>query len=264
MSEASALYVGSVTHRRFRPRGHHLRYRIFSLLLDLDEIDQLAGRLRFFSRGRFNLFSFCDGDHGDGSTLPLRQQIERAMGRAGIAVEGGAIRLLTMPRVLGFVFNPLSIFFCHDRQGALRAVLYEVNNTFGQRHCYLLPVEPGHGAVIEQYCAKAFHVSPFMGMDMRYTFRLRPPESRVSIGISLSDTQGRVLYAEQEATRRPLDDAALLRVFFTHPLLTLKIVIGILWEAAKLWAKRMPVHSCPPAPAHFVTDQKLEGEEPCI
>lgn len=263
MTGVSALYVGHVMHRRTRPRVHRLRYRIFSLLLDLDEIDGLAKRLRLFSRNRFNLFAFHDRDYAAGTREPLRIQIERHLASANINLRGGAIRLLTMPRILGFAFNPLSVYFCHDRDGALLAVLYEVNNTFGERHSYLLPVEQTAG-VIRQGCAKEFHVSPFMGMDMHYAFRLTPPGARLSLAITGSDGAGPIITAVHSAARRPLNDARLLSAFVTHPLLTVKVVGGILWEALKLWAKGVPVRDRPPPPLHPVTIAKLSQEAACI
>lgn len=255
----SALYVGEVWHRRLRPRRHHLRYRVFSLLLDLDEIDTCAARLRWFSRNRFNLFAFHDCDYAAGGDLPLRTQIEGHLAAAGIAADGGAIRLLTMPRILGFAFNPLNVWFCHAHTGDLRAILYEVNNTFGQRHSYLIPVDPADGDEIRQDCAKAFHVSPFLDLALRYSFRVHAPDARLSIAITAADAAGPILTACHTARRRPLTDAALLRVFGTHPLLTLKVVVGILWEAARLWAKGVPVHSLPPAPADPVSIQQSEA-----
>lgn len=269
MSGASALYVGAVTHQRMRPRRHRLRYRVFSLLLDLDEIDGLAARLRVFSRGRFNLFSFHDRDYGDGTDTPLRFQVERHLRAAGIELDGGAIRLLTMPRILDFAFNPLSVFFCHGRDGGLRAIFYEVNNTFGQRHSYLLPVANVTGEAtlegpIRQSCSKAFHVSPFMEMDMRYSFAVAPPGEALSIAITVSDAKGPVLIASHAARRRPLTDGALSRVFVTHPLLTLKVVGGILWEAARLWAKGVPVYTCPAQPTHAISISSQTGEGACI
>ncbi len=262
MTDASALYVGHVMHRRVRPRAHRLRYRIFSLLLDLDEIDALAAQLSLFSRNRFNLFAFHDRDFAGGNAEPLRAQVERHLAAAGIDTDGGPIRLLAMPRILGFAFNPLSVYFCHGRDGALRAILYEVHNTFGERHSYLLPVDMGEAA-IRQGCAKAFHVSPFMAMEMRYAFRVTPPGDRVSIAITGSDAGGPIITAVHTAERRPLTDAALARVFVTHPLLTLKVVGGILWEAAKLWTKGVPVHARPASPPNPVTVQTARGEVAC-
>jgi len=146
----STLYVGSVMHRRLRPRRHRLRYRVFWMLLDLDEIERLPRVLRLFSHNRFNAVSFHDADHGDGSATPLRAQVERHLAAAGIALGGGAIRLLCMPRILGYGFNPLSVYFCYQRSGLLAAILYEVHNTFGERHSYLIPtggpVSAGHRA----------------------------------------------------------------------------------------------------------------------
>jgi len=241
---ASALYIGNVMHRRLRPRAHHLRYRIWSLLLDLGEIDALAGRLRLFSRNRFNLLSFHDRDHGDGSATPLRAQAEALLAEAGQDFALGAVRLLAMPRVLGFGFNPLTVWYCHDQAGALRALIHEVHNTFGERHAYVLPVSTD-GDDVRQHCAKRFHVSPFLPMAMDYEFRLAPPGERLAITITASDEAGTVLTAVHTARARPMTDRELARAFLTHPLLTVKVVAGILWEAARLVAKRVPVFTHP-------------------
>ncbi|MDE2303008.1 MAG: DUF1365 family protein [Sphingomonadales bacterium] len=253
MSAASALYAGQVMHQRLRPRRHRLAYRLFMLLLDLDEIDALAARLRLFARGRFALFSFHDRDHGAGTAEPLRAQVEAHCAAAGIRLDGGAIRLLAMPRVLGFVFNPLSVYFCHAREGALVAILYEVNNTFGERHSYLLPVAADSGALVRQTIAKRFHVSPFMGMDMDYAFRVVPPADALVVAITGSDAAGTVLTAVLTARRRALTDAALARAFLAMPLLTVKVVAAIGWEALRLWLKRVPLHDHPTSPADPVT-----------
>ncbi|OZA79561.1 MAG: hypothetical protein B7X77_02725, partial [Caulobacter sp. 39-67-4] len=157
---ASCLYTGMVMHRRFKPRAHRLNYRVFWSLFDLDELPHLPARLRLFSVDAFNLFAFYTKDHGDGSTRPLRQQVESHLAAAGIDLDGGAILLLCMPRLIGFVFNPISVYYCHDRAGTLKAVLYEVHNTFGQRHSYLIPAEDVASDALEQRCLKAFYVSP--------------------------------------------------------------------------------------------------------
>lgn len=253
MTLASGLYLGRVMHHRLRPRTHRLRYRMFSLLLDLDEIDAIASRLRLFSRRRFNLFAFHDRDHGDGSATPLRAQVEAHMRAAGVTPDGGAIRLLAMPRLLGHVFNPLSVWFCHARDGALAVVIYEVNNTFGQRHSYVLPVAASDGAEIRHSAPKNFHVSPFMALDMTYNFRVLPPGETLRIAITGRDGDGALIHAALHAERRPLTDAALLRAACSQPLMTLKVVAGIGWEALLLWAKGVPVHKLPPAPASPVT-----------
>ncbi len=253
----SALYVGQVMHQRLRPRRHRLSYSLYMLLLDLDELDACAAHMRLFSRRRWNLISFHDSDHGNGTAEPLRAQVERHLHDAGLSIAGGAIRLLTMPRVLGFAFNPISVYFCYHRDGQLVATLYEVNNTFGQRHSYLLPVAPGAGPAIRQTVPKRFHVSPFMGMDMDYAFRVVPPVAAATpalgLGIIGSDGAGAVLTAVLTARRRELTDAALLRAFVTLPLVTLKAVAGIGWEALKLWLKGVPWRPLPAPPAETIT-----------
>lgn len=249
-----ALYVGRVTHRRMTPRVHDLAYRVYWMTLDLDALEETAQRLTWFSLDRFNLFSFRARDYGDGSDTPLRTQVERALDEAGLGITGGRIVLLTMPRVLGYAFNPISVYFCYETGGRLAATLYEVNNTFGQRHSYLFAVEPGDSALVVHSQTKRFHVSPFMPMDMTYAFRLRPPGEGIGLSISARGARGPMLFATMTGRRRALSDGALLRVFFTHPLLTLKVIGGIHWEALRLWLKRVPLVTRPKlAPAQAVT-----------
>jgi len=249
METASCLYTGTVMHRRFKPRAHRLNYRVFWCLFDLDELPYLPSRLRFFSLKSFNLFGFRNSDHGDSSNRPLRAQVESHLATAGIDLGGGAIRLLCMPCLLGFVFNPISVYYCYDRCGALKALLYQVHNTFGQRHSYLIPVDRKPGEPLEQRCLKAFYVSPFMEMDIEYRFRVQPPDKHVALVIEGSDAQGPVLIASLAGERQALTDAALLRAFLSFPLMTLKVVAGIHWEALKLWIKGMRLRPRPPAPS---------------
>ncbi len=253
MTHGSALYAGTVMHRRLKPRRHRLAYRLFSLLLDLDDIDALSRRLRLFSRNRFNLFSFRDRDYGASTDEPLRNQVERHMRAAGLEPDGGAIRLLTMPRILGYGFNPLSVYFCHRRGGALAAILYEVHNTFGERHSYLLPVEEVRGGVVRQHTTKQFYVSPFMDMDLTYDFRVNPPDDNLKISIVVNNDAGPVLAAIHTAKRRPLTDTELAWTFFRYPLLTLKVIAGIHWEALLIFAKGIGLRRKPAPPQHAVT-----------
>jgi DUF1365 family protein len=247
MTLHSALYVGRVRHHRFRPRPHALSYRVYWMLLDLDEVDALTRKLRFFSRNRFNLYGFRDTDYGDRSGRSLQAQIAEALAAAGIDWDGGAVRLLTMPRILGYAFNPLSTYFCHRRDGSLCATVYEVHNTFGEIHSYVAPID-GATSPLRQEAAKVFHVSPFMGLAMRYAFQVQPPDERVSVSIDGSDEDGRLIAATMSGERRALGDAALLRLLFSHPLLTLKVTAAIHWHALRLLAKRIPwrPHPTPP------------------
>lgn len=255
---ASALYVGRVEHRRIRPRPHALAYRVFWMLLDLDELDALDRRLRFFSRDRRNLFSFRTADYGDRSGRPLRPQIEARLTEAGIDTGGGAIRLLTMPRVLSYGFNPISVFFCHRPDGALAATIYEVHNTFGEIHSYLMAAE-GEARPILQDSAKAFHVSPFLTRDMAYRFRLMPPGDDVALHIAASDGDGPMLFASLAGERRELTDGNLLRLLATHPLLTLKVTAAIHWHAVLLLAKRIRLIRHPGPAAGDVTVGRQSG-----
>jgi DUF1365 family protein len=250
--ETSALYVGRVIHRRYRPRGHKLAYRVFWLHLDLDEVDGVARRLKSFSRNRFNLFSFHDRDYGDRSGRPIKEQIEAYLAGAGIGA-GGRITLLTMPRILGYVFNPLSVFFCHKPDGSLAAIFYEVTNTFGERHSYLIPVSDSDAHPIRQSVEKCFFVSPFLDMDMAYDFRIEPPAEEVVVGIAARDAKGPMLNAVLRGSREALTDGALLSAFVRLPLLTLKVVAGIHWEALFLVAKRIGLRKKPQPPVHPVS-----------
>ena len=254
----SALYTGIVVHQRFRPKPHRFRYRMAQLLIDLDELDAVAGRLRFFSRNRFNLIAFHDRDYGDRSGSSLRRQVESHLAAAGIAFDGGAIRLLTMPRIFGHVFNPISTWFCHARDGSLMATIYEVTNTFGDRHFYVMPAIEGPTGVIRQSCDKALYVSPFMGLDMRYDFALKPPGEGVALVITGSDAGGKLIVASFVGKRRRLDDRALLGLLFGMPLMTLGAVAGIHWEALKLWFKGIAVQRHPVPPCSDVTVGRSE------
>lgn len=224
----------------------------------MDEIEDLDRRLRLFSRNRFNLLSFHDRDHGDGSGAALRVQVESFLRRAGIALQGGRIRLLTMPRVLGYVFNPISLYYCHAQDGRLMAMAYEVTSTFGVRHTYVIPVEQAEQAagVIRQGAAKSLYVSPFMDMAMDYAFKGRAPGEALTLTIDGYDAEGLLITATMTGRRQALTDARLLSAVVALPLLTLKVMAAIHWEALKLWLKGVPLTSQPRPALESVTIQK--------
>ncbi len=250
---ASGLYRGLVVHRRLKPRRHRMVYRVFTLLLDLDELPALDRSLTLFGHNRRALLSFHDRDHGPGDGSPLKPWVVQRLAEAGIELDGGPVRLLCYPRVLGLVFNPLTVYFCHRPDGALAAVLYEVNNTFGQRHCYLIPVNGDGDGLVRQSCPKGFFVSPFLPMDLTYHFRIQPPGEQVAVAIHETDAEGAILHAAFTGRRQPLTDRSLLAAWIAHPLLTAKVVAGIHWEALWLWAKGLRLHRRPPPPAQLVT-----------
>lgn len=262
MTQASALYRGQVTHQRMRPRRHSLSYRAFWLVLDLAEVDGLDARLRLFSRNRFNLLSFFDSDHGDGSQRPLTELVATYLNRAGIDLgSGGTIWLLTMPRVLGYVFNPISVYYCRRADGLLAAVIYEVTSTFKVRHSYVIPVlaEDASEGAFRQVCGKALHVSPFMGMDMDYTFGGCAPGAALDLTIGVSDAEGMLLVAAMTGRRWVVTDSAIFRAAMAIPLLTLKVVAAIHWEALKLWVKGVPLVPSPPDPNSPATIVGAQG-----
>ena len=257
----SALYVGTVTHQRWKPKRHSLRYRVFSLLVDLDELPRLTRRLRLFSRNRFNLFSLMDRDFGAGDGGALKPWVAAQLAAAGLESSDIEVSLLCYPRILGYAFNPLSVFFCRRaRDGALIAILYEVHNTFGERHCYLIPTG-GDEKLVRQECEKSFYVSPFIAMQATYRFDILPPGERLAVAIHQSDSDGRLLDASFVAKRAPLSDAKLLSLLATHPLMALKVIGGIHWEALRLWLKGVKLVDRPKAPAHLVTIVQRTGAQ---
>lgn len=250
---SALLYPARVMHQRLRPKPHRLAYSIFSVLLDLDRLEEDAAPLRLFSINRRNLLSFFEKDRGDGRAAGLAGYVREQLEKSGLAHAGARIRLLAMPRVLGFAFNPLSVYFCEDAQGVLRAVLWEVDNTFGERHAYLIPVDSAPDGLITQHCAKGFYVSPFMEMALTYRFRFRAPGEKLSLHITASDAQGPVLIATQQAEAQPLTDGALLRQFVRLPLQAAQVVAGIHWEALKIWRKGIRLVAKPPGHSGLVT-----------
>lgn len=246
MMMRSAIYRGEVVHTRHRPKAHRLRYRVFSLLLDIDELPDLAKTMRLFGHNRFSLFSFFDKDHGKLGGSDLKEWVLDHAREAGIETEGLRISILCYPRILGYVFNPLTVYFLTRPDGSTALVLYEVCNTFHERHTYILPVnEPGK--TIRHSAEKELYVSPFMPMECRYDFRIGAPGETVSIRINEEDRDGPLLYAGFVGKRRELSDRALLKAFFAYPLMTLKIMAGIHVEALRIWMKGVKVFRHQPA-----------------
>tara|TARA_R110000868_G_scaffold189300_1_gene432225 strand:+ start:31621 stop:32403 length:783 start_codon:yes stop_codon:yes gene_type:complete len=243
----SAIYEGPVVHERMRPRRHRLRYSVFSLLLDLDELPDLDRRFRLFGYNRWAPLSFHDRDHGPTTGEALRPWVEGYLRDAGIDPAGVAIRLLCYPRMFGYAFNPLSVYFCYRRDETLAAILYEVRNTHKEKHTYVIPAAGTERAVVRQTCAKEMYVSPFIAMDAQYHFRIVPPGGRVNIVIREEDADGLLLAASFRGQARPFTGGALARILVRFPLMTLKIVAGIHWEACRLLLKGLPVFRHEPA-----------------
>ena len=241
------LYVGRVMHHRLAPIRHRFVYRVLYLLLDIDRLADLDRRLRLLSVDRPNLYSFWASDHGPRDGGPLRPWVDSHLADNDLDISGGRRFVLCMPRVLGYVFNPLSIYYCYDAGRHLRAIVYEVRNTFGEQHVYVLPAGPAQRSEgsVRHGCAKAFYVSPFIEMRARYRFRIAPPGARLSVSIREQGEAGARLFASLTGERRPLTDWQLARGALSHPLATRKVIAGIYWEAFRLWLKSAPLASRP-------------------
>ena len=232
----SYIYNGTVIHKRFKPKEHYFKYKVFSLLIDLSELEKLDKKISFFCLNRFNLISFYERDHGarDGSSLTV--WVKQNLKANNIVTENIKIKLLCYPRILGYVFNPLSVFFIYDKKERLISILYEVKNTFGEQHTYVFRVE-NENKLIQNNCSKKFHVSPFIEMDCNYFFRVLNPAEKLSVIIDQYDKEGKILFASQDGFRSDLTSMNLMNSYLKHPLMTFKIISAIHFEAFKLWVK---------------------------
>jgi DUF1365 family protein len=235
----AALYVGEVMHARLKPMSHRFQYRVASLLIDLDRLEAADRMSPLFAVNRRALVSFMERDHGHRDGRPLRDFVREKAAERGIDLGGGRVLLLCYPRVLGYTFNPLSVYFAHDARGDLVLIIYEVRNTFGEIHTYSLPVTAAQrsAAGIRQSQDKQFYVSPFIEMAMRYDFRIAPPSEVVKIRILESDVDGPLLAATFFGRRRALASQSLARMMLALPLVTIKVMAAIHWQALKLWVK---------------------------
>ena len=224
-------------------------YPVFSLLVDIDRLEEISSASRVFSFERFNLLSLHTRDHGLRDGRAWRPWVEAKLAEHGIRLEGGTIRLLCMPRVLGYAFNPLSVWFCHHRDGSLRAVICEVSNTYGEHHHYLLH-DSGRAMAspVRQRRDKVFHVSPFIDMDAEYRFRISVPDAKLRVLIHEYRQDNLMLVATQTGDARPFTDAQLLRTWLRMPLMTFKVITMIHWQALKIRLKGGRFHGKPAPP----------------
>jgi DUF1365 family protein len=243
----SALYLGTVRHRRATGPGHSFQYRIWNALLDLDELPRLADTIPVFSHNRFNLTGFDDRDHMGVERLPVRAKLNRWLKDRGIAPPTGPVYLLAQLRVLGHVFNPVSFFFCHDSDGHIQNVVAEVNNTFGESFCYLLEADVSETVVRDEH-DKVFHVSPFQPLSGRYRFRVTVPGNRTTAHIDVLRDGQRVFDATMTGQRRALTTGSLLATVARHPHIGLRTLALIHYQALRLWLKRAPFFTKPEPP----------------
>ena len=230
----SCIYNGEVTHTRFKPVRHFLKYKTFSLLIDLDEINYLDKSIGIFSHNKFNIFSFYDKDHGDRDGGNLKDWVISNLKKFRIKENITNIKVLCYPRILGYVFNPLSIFYCYEKD-KLVAIFYEVKNTFNEQHTYIFKIK--NNEEIIQKCRKKFYVSPFMDMETFYNFKLLNPNDNLSVFIKQTDADGTILTATQTGDKKEFSFKQLAINFLKYPLMTIKIISSIHYEALLLWKK---------------------------
>ena len=239
MIKNSTIYNGKVIHRRFKPKEHYFKYNVFSLLIDIDELEIIENTIKIFSHNKFNIISFFDKDHGPRDGTSVKQWVIKNLKDIGIENIKIQIKLLCYPRIFGYVFNPLSVFFIYDENSRLIAILYEVKNTFGEQHTYVFKTDDDK--VIINNCTKKFHVSPFIEMECHYYFRVLKPSDKISVIIDQKDKDGKLLYASQDGNATELNEKNLLTSYISHPLMTFKIIAAIHYEALKLWLKGIKI-----------------------
>jgi len=232
----SSIYNGTVIHKRFKPKIHYFKYKVFSLLIDLSELEYLSEKIKFFSHNKFNLVSFYEKDHGNRDGSSLVSWVKKNLKENNINSEDVKIKLLCYPRILGYVFNPLSVFYIYNIDEKLICILYEVKNTFGEQHTYIFKVDNDQN-LYQHNCSKKFHVSPFIEMNCKYFFRLLKPGEKISVIIDQYQTDEKILYASQDGQRVDFNTKELIKSYLKHPLMTFKIISAIHFEAFKLWLK---------------------------
>lgn len=262
----SCVYVGHVWHRRRRPRPHEFTYRTYVFCLALDEMPSVADRLRWWSWNRPNLFSHFGVDHLDGRVVDLDRAVRQLLASHGITCDG-RIHLVTQCRVFGYVFNPVSFYFCCRADGTLAALVAEVTSTFGERHLYVLDSLTSPGSATLRFGAtKALHVSPFVSMNATYDFRVQPLGDQLSVTILEREHGEPVLDARVWGDRVALTDRTLVGLLWRYPLMTARVMAAIHWHALRLWTKGLRVYPQPGASEAQLAQQRelhaLWSDEP--
>ena len=232
----SSIYNGTVIHKRFKPKKHFFKYSVFSLLIDLSDLKNLDKQIKFFSLNKFNLISFFEKDHGNRDGSALVDWVKKNLETNNIKNDDIKIKLLCYPRIFGYVFNPLSVFYIYNLEDKLISILYEVKNTFGEQHTYIFKVENDDN-LFQHNCSKKFHVSPFIEMNCDYFFKILKPGENISVIINQYQEDEKILFASQDGKRANLNSKELLKSYLKHPLMTFKIISAIHFEAFKLWTK---------------------------
>jgi len=243
----SALYKCLVMHNRIAPKKHRFHYNVFMFWLDIDKLDKLASKLKFLSYNKPGIFSFRDSDHfkypeGDSrNQLSTRTKLNDYLATKGITVFPEKVFLLTHIRMFGYVFNPVSFYFCYDEQNVCNYVVTEISNTFGEMKLFL--VDAKNGSTFEQNAQKFFYVSPFTDMDTEFEFRYKVPDEKLNIQINVKDKSGdKFFISTLTGNKKSVTDARLGWYIIRFPFITIRVMLAIHWQALKLWLKKIPYH----------------------
>lgn len=256
-SPALALWPGRTVHARLKPFAHRFSYQIAYVGLDIARLDEAAAQSRYFSVGKFNLFSFYPRDHGPRDGSCLTKWAKARFSDVGVDVEGGSVRLMCQPRVLGYQFNPISLWLAQDAAGEVRGMLYEVHNTFGDAHTYAVRINtPGD---LHHNAAKHLHVSPFFAVEGQYAFSLRPEDERFALSIRKTVSGEADFTASMAVKRQDATDASLWKLFLRQPFSTHKSIAAIHWEALRLWVKGARYQPRPAPPSREITPARFEA-----
>jgi len=257
----SALYLGKLRHRRFTPREHQFTYPVFMAFLDVDRLPQLMKISAFSSYNRWNWTAYCERDHFGDPQKTLRERLSQDAADHGLELPDGKIFLLTHLRYLGYVFNPVSFFYCYDCNGQLKMILGEVNNTFGESHNYWLTADnqQPNVAASRHRTQKRMHVSPFHAMDLEYDWILTPPGDHLVAHMNTLSAGQANFDATLQLERRPWSARELLKILASYPLMTLRVTAAIHWEALKLWIKGVPVYTHTPKLAETSASSTSKG-----
>lgn len=265
LGDPIAFYDGHVMHARLNPFGHRFRYSVFSVVFDIDKIDAIQKASKLFSINRFNLMCLFEKDHTENNEQSLSAYARQLLEKAELAEEPARIILMTYPRIFGYAFNPLSVYYVYNNQEVLIAAIYEVRNTFGARHSYVARVEQGEltPSGLKQKRQKLFHVSPFIDMGARYHFSLLPPGQSLRVRIMETENSQPLLSASFVGTQAKLTTLSTAQRLIQYPFMTLKIILGIHWEALKLWIKGAKFHKSPtPPPAvSYIDNEQFRDDD---
>ena len=233
----NCIYKGTLMHHRLVPREHKFTYNIFYTFINVDDLDHLKKKYTFFSYNHFNIFSIYDSDHGFRNKKTIKFWLKNILKKIGIKQMNTKIFLLTMPRIFGYAFNPLSIFFCYDLKGNIKAIIYEVKNTFNEQHCYVFKIKDSFSKkiIFKHTCQKKFHVSPFLDMKAKYNFTISKPGKNFNSSINMQKKETNIFLAMLKCKYQKINLKNLIFLLIKYPFLTIKVVLAIYYEAIKLF-----------------------------